>query len=125
LLSPLRRVKPNLAVGNPLTKLPLNPDPARVTPATSSTVQYRLYTASDDRAREYLAGSARGEGEGERDEHSKHRDDHKKAEKDTKEPKPKLTALTAWYYLVQCRSTSSLWFFFTLGGRKIALFGRR
>ena len=28
---PLRRVKPNLAVGNPLTKLPLNPDPARVT----------------------------------------------------------------------------------------------
>ena len=30
-LCPLRSVKPNLAVGNPLTKLPLNPDPARVT----------------------------------------------------------------------------------------------
>ena len=29
---PLRSVKLNLAVGNPLTKLPLNPDPARVTP---------------------------------------------------------------------------------------------
>ena len=36
---PLRRVKPNLAVGNPLTKLPLNPDPARVTlPSLKSSV---------------------------------------------------------------------------------------
>ena len=38
-LCPLRRVKPNLAVGNPPTKLPLNPDPARVTlPSLKSSV---------------------------------------------------------------------------------------